>query len=64
MKQIWVGDMDVAERSAHDAVRSDHRSHENGGKEWYYASVQFDFLLKIELKVTHNFVQAYQGRTN
>ena len=26
MKQIRVGDMDAAERSAHDAVRRDHRS--------------------------------------
>ena len=61
--QVQLGDMDAAERSAHDAVRRDHRSHENGGKEWYYASQarKRDFLLKIELTVTHNYIQKYQG---
>ena len=61
VKQIYVGDMDAAEQSAHDAVRRDHRTHENGGREWYFASSQFDLLFKVEQTVTHNHVKPYQG---
>jgi hypothetical protein len=50
-EKIPVVDMDAAEQSAHDAVRRDHRTHENGGKEWYSALSLFDFSFKIKLRV-------------
>ena len=63
VKKLWVGDMDAAEQSAHGIVHGDYKSNVTGGKEWYYApgTAQFDFLLKIELNVTHNFIKPYQG---
>jgi hypothetical protein len=62
---MQVGDMDAMEQSAHGAVNRDHKRNVTGSKEWYYApasgQAQLDFLLKVELAVTHNFIKAYQG---
>ena len=55
LEYVWkmaFDDMDAAEQSAHDAVRRKYRSNENGGKEWYYARTQSEFLLNIGVMVT------------